>query len=250
MGLVGLVGRQARARMAVLGWRGDDGDATRRVRARLRSHRTRAAARGARRTDAALGVATARCLRDDFRLPVEDTKARLAELVEAGELLPVTVEGWRQTADLWHRARVPRRIEVRAPLAPFDPLIWQRERVDALFGARIRLEIHTPAEQRTHGYYVPPFLLGERIAARLDPKADRAAGRLCVRAAHLEPDATTETVLAPLAAELRLMARWLGLHTVAVERRGDLAHPLAAHLAPRRRRRAAGPSSPTRKETT
>jgi uncharacterized protein YcaQ len=184
---------------------------------------------------AALGIATARCLRDYFRLPVADTETRIAELVEAGELLPVTVEGWRRPAFLWHRARMPRRVAARALLAPFDPLIWQRERTEALFGARIRLEIYTPAEKRSHGYYVLPFLLGESIVARLDLKSDRAEGVLRVRAAHLEPGCQAAEVIEPLASELALMARWLGLARVAVEPRGDLARPLARHLAPRRR---------------
>lgn len=184
---------------------------------------------------AALGIATARCLRDYFRLPVADTQARIAELVEAGELLPVSVEGWRRPGFLWHRARMPRRIAARALLAPFDPLIWQRERVEGLFGARIRLEIYTPAEKRSHGYYVLPFLLGESIVARLDLKSDRTDGVLRVRAAHLEPGCQAEEVIEPLAAELALMARWLGLASIAVEPRGDLARPLARHLAPRGR---------------
>ena len=76
----------------------------------------------------ALGVATEFDLRDSFRLPVADTKARLAELVEAGDLVPVEVEGWNRPGFLDAAARQPRQIEARALLAPFDPLIWERDR--------------------------------------------------------------------------------------------------------------------------
>lgn len=177
-----------------------------------------------------MGVATERCLRDYFRLRPGDARPRLAELVEAGELIPTAVQGWDAVAYLHRDARRPRRVEAQALLAPFDPLIWQRERVEALFGARIRLELYTPREKRTHGYYVLPFLLGDRIVARVDLKADRAVSILRVQAAHAEAGVAKGAIVEPLAAELRLMAAWLGLETIKVERVGDLARLLAGAL--------------------
>ena len=170
----------------------------------------------------AMGVATAADLRDYFRLPLADARTRVAELVEAGELTPVSVKGWRQTAYLAARARTPRKVAGAALLSPFDNLIWTRDRTERLFGVRVRLEIYTPAHKRTHGYYVLPFLEDEAITARVDLKSDRKAGRLLVQAAWGEPDTTAETA-ARLAAELRRMAGWLGLEDVAVVGKGDLA---------------------------
>lgn len=175
----------------------------------------------------ALGVATEADLRDYFRLPLADARARVAELAEAGELTAVHIKGWGKTAWLWPEARRPRRVRGDALLSPFDNLIWTRDRTERLFGARVRLEIYTPAHKRTHGYYVLPFLEDEAITARVDLKADRQAGVLRVQAAWREPDTTPETP-ERLAGELGRMTGWLGLDRVEVAGRGDLAEALDA----------------------
>ena len=177
----------------------------------------------------AMGVATERDLRDYFRMGPAESRARIAELVEEGVLIPAQVEGWEQAAYVAEGAARPRRIAARALLSPFDNLIWFRERTERIFDARIRLEIYTPAHLRTHGYYVLPFLQGETLTARVDLKADRKAGRLLVQAAHAQPAANDETP-AELAAELRLMAGWLGLGDVEVKPSGDLSTALGQAL--------------------
>jgi hypothetical protein len=178
----------------------------------------------------ALGVATEGDLRDYFRMPVAETKARLAELVEDRTLTPVTVQGWRQPAFLAPETKAARPNGAAVLLSPFDNLIWRRERAERLFGTRIRIEIYTPAEKRIHGYYVLPFLQGEAITARVDLKSERAKRVLRVQSVHLEPDAKVDSVAGPLAAELRLMAGWLDLDEVHVAGRGALASALTREL--------------------
>lgn len=171
------------------------------------------------------GIGTIRCLADYFRLPHRATAGAVDTLVQAGTLRRVRVPGWTESAFLHADTVIPRKSSARALLSPFDSMVFERRRLEDLFGFRYRLEIYTPAAARRYGYYVLPFLLGDRFVARVDLKADRAGGALLVQAAHREPDAPGSTAV-ELAAELRLMADWLELEEVIVRPEGDLADAL------------------------
>jgi len=158
------------------------------------------------------GIATDTELRDYFRQPPAEARAAVASLAEEGVLIPVAVPDYGK-AWLHRDARRPRRIDAQALLAPFDPLIWHRDRTERLFGFRYRIEIYVPADKRQHGYYVLPFLLGDRLVGRVDLKADRQASCLLVQAMHFEPGVAVHAEEA-LRAELDRMAGWLRLDRV------------------------------------
>jgi uncharacterized protein YcaQ len=178
------------------------------------------------------GVATFDDLTDYHRQRNPPCRPLIAELVEDGRLVEASVEGWTKPAYLHPDAVTPRRVSARALLSPFDPLVWNRDRVERLFGFRYRIEIYVPEPKRQYGYYVLPFLLGDELVARVDLKADRNARRLLVQGAYGEPGIDEHAVADELAAELASMAGWLGLHdAIVVAPRGDLAPSLRRAVA-------------------
>lgn len=175
----------------------------------------------------ALGVGTARDIGEYIGMRQTHATPCLRALVGEGVLADARVEGVEAPMYLHRDAARPRRIDAAALVSPFDSLVWQRDRAEELFGFRYRIEIYVPKPKRVHGYYVLPFLLGERFVARVDLKADRSSGHLLVQASYLEPGDDADEVAPALMAELRDMARWLGLDDVIVRPAGDLAPHLA-----------------------
>ncbi|MFM9862409.1 MAG: winged helix-turn-helix domain-containing protein, partial [Micropepsaceae bacterium] len=172
------------------------------------------------------GVGTEFDLRDYFRLPVADTKARLRELLDTGELTEVTVESWNHKAYVPTGAMIPRETQASALLSPFDSLIWTRPRTERLFNFHYRLAFYTPKHKRTHGYYVMPFLHGDRLVARVDLKSDRKQSRLLVLGGHAEPGIDPAAIAPALDDQLRSMATWLNLDRVSLKSRTEFATAL------------------------
>jgi len=174
-----------------------------------------------------LGIATASDLLDYHRQKPGAAKPVLAELVKQGKLEQVRVEGWRDVAYVLPGVSTPRSVNTRALVSPFDSLVWCRPRIERLWDFHYRIEIYTPEQKRVYGYYVLPFVLGDRIVARVDLKADRQAGLLLVHGAYSEPEVDFKHVVSELAEELKLMALWLGLDAVKVGDKGDLSSALS-----------------------
>lgn len=179
-----------------------------------------------RKAAIALGVGTEPDLRDYYRLHRSQTEPAIADLVDAGDLEPVTVADWKQIAYRHTGARTPRQITGAALLCPFDPVVFFRSRTHRMFDFHYRIEIYTPEAKRVHGYYVFPFLLDGELVGRVDLRADRAGGRLLVPGAFAEPGRDPKPIAAALRGALREMADWLELDDVVVGERGELAEPL------------------------
>ncbi len=174
----------------------------------------------------ALGMGTDFDLRDYFRLPVAEAARAVEDAVEAGILLPVKVEGWKRPAYVHRDAKVQRKAGGTALVSPFDPICWYRDRAEKLFNFHYRIELYTPAAKRKFGYYVLPFLHGDRFAGRVCLKADRPNSRLLANHSHIEIGCDHEDTASALAAELNRMAAWLGLSGVEVGGTGRLAEEL------------------------
>ncbi len=177
-----------------------------------------------RKSAIAHGVGTVRDLADYYRVKQAPAKAAIDDLVEAGELLPVTVPGWKATGYLHRDARIPRRIETTALLSPFDPVVWERARAERMFGFHYRIEIYTPAEKRVFGYYTLPLLIDDQLVGRIDLKSDRQGRVLRVQSAWRE--GAHHVDLERVVELLRRIAAWQGLDGIAVAERGDLAGDL------------------------
>lgn len=181
---------------------------------------------------AALGVATAKDLADYYRFKVTAIRPLIQDLVDAGDAVPVRVEGWKDQAYLAPGIAHTPEVSATALLSPFDNLVWDRDRTERMFGFFYRIEIYTPAHKRVHGYCVLPFMHGNELVARVDLKANRQESTLEVRASHLEPGAKASRTASALARELKTMQRWLGLERISVWSNGDLSAPLIRALGP------------------
>jgi uncharacterized protein len=172
------------------------------------------------------GVGTVRDLADYYRIKLAPAKAAIDDLVDAGELLPVSVEGWKGPAWLHRDARIPRRMETAALLSPFDPVVWERARAERMFDFHYRIEIYTPEAKRVFGYYSLPVLVDDRIVGRIDLKSDRRARVLRVQSAWREAHAPAgiEQRIVPLLEQARA---WQRLDSVEFAGRGDLSASLA-----------------------
>jgi uncharacterized protein YcaQ len=191
----------------------------------------------------AMGVGTAKDIAQYFhvdgfwdrhavggRKPVGNLRAMFDELEEEGRLERASVEGWKHTAYVVPGARIPKSVDARAIVSPFDPLMWERSWTRAVFGFEYQIEIYVPAPKRVYGYYVLPFLMGDTFAARVDLKADRKASKLIVHSAHIEPGRDESDVASALAGEVRSIAEWLSLESIEVGRKGDLARSLKRNV--------------------
>jgi uncharacterized protein YcaQ len=181
-----------------------------------------------KRAAAALGVGTLHDLADYYRMSAREAAPLVQNLVTAGELSPVAVEGWNETAYLSAHARLPREIKGASLLSPFDPVVWFRPRAERLFGFHYRIEIYVPASKRRWGYYVLPFRVGDRIVGRVDLKADRQSKQLLVQRAHEEQGFDRGVCCARLATELHALQDWLRLDGVKIKCRSDFARNLRA----------------------
>ena len=183
---------------------------------------------------AELWIGVAKSVREDHGPNAPPRSELLAELVEAGALVPVAIEGIRgdrfvlaEETDLLeatagHRAPP---LDDRRPgvafLAPLDPFVWDRYFLRSLYGFDYVWEVYVPATKRRWGYYVLPLLFGDRLVGRIEPRFDRWAGRLRVIDLWWEDGfdpLTTEGFVPALVEALEALARFGNMKRVALPR--------------------------------
>lgn len=174
----------------------------------------------------ALGVGTAADVADYFRLPIRDVRRILPSVVEAGLVVDAHVEGWAKPAFANPSASVPRKIGRATVLSPFDPVVWKRDRAEALFGFEYRIEIYVPEAKRKWGYYVLPVLVDGQLVGRVDVKTDRTERVLRIKAAHLEPGRDKSEVATQVASAVSDLRTLVGVDGIHVGRKGNLASAL------------------------
>lgn len=178
------------------------------------------------RSVCALGIAQTCWIGDYFRL-TRVTAAEVEALVASGQLLRVNVSGWDapgfvcaqavQTVQLASQGRL--RATHTTLLSPFDPLVWDRARVQAMFDFEYRLECYVPAAKRKFGYFVLPILHRGRLIGRLDAKAHRAEGRFEVKALCMQPGVQPEAgSVRDVARAVASCAAWHGTPKVTFAR--------------------------------
>jgi len=173
------------------------------------------------------GVGTLRDLADYYRIKQGPAAAAMLDLVDSGEVIPVTVDGWKPQGYLHRDARIPRAMNAGALLSPFDPVVWERGRAERMFDFHYRIEIYTPEAKRVFGYYSLPILLDDTLIGRIDLKNDRQSRVLRVQSAWREANAPAgiEERIVPLLESTRV---WQGLDAVELTGRGDLSASLEA----------------------
>jgi uncharacterized protein YcaQ len=183
----------------------------------------------------ALGIGVLSDIADYYRFKVAPTKVALDELVEAGAIERVSVDGWAHRGEALNAymisgATIPTRApKVSTILTPFDPITWNRTRASRMFGFDYRIEIYTPAAKRVYGYYSLPILMDDALVGRIDLKADRKARTLIVKSAHWEPLRPRDAA-ERLSDVVRRAASWRGLENIIVDDWGTAAAELRHSL--------------------
>ncbi|MDN7775255.1 MULTISPECIES: winged helix-turn-helix domain-containing protein [Burkholderia cepacia complex] len=173
----------------------------------------------------ALGVVRADWVADYYRLPRRSYRAELERLADAGDLIPVQIDDWKEPAYV-HRsldALLPAaaadtlRSTVTTLLSPFDPVVWDRRRASTLFGFDYTIECYTPEHKRRYGYFCLPVLHRGRLVGRVDAKAHRTLGTFELKAVHVEPGVRFGAgIAADVAKAVKKLAAWHGTPEVTV----------------------------------